>query len=385
MRHHADMAIVGAGLVGSSLALGCARAGASVVLCDAGEDRLHASAGNFGLVWVQGKGQDAPAYARLSRRSANAWAAFADSIGDEVAAPAYTGCGGVKIALGEAELASCVAALEWQHNQTDQIDNGTRLIDAHELHELVPCVGPDALGGTFCEHDGHADPLATLHALHRALERHSRVHVVRARIDRVRTARYDLANAPFVLDSNIATVSAERVVLAAGHGAPQLADALGLHAIVRPQRGQIIVTERTAPFLDIACHNVRQTADGTVMLGDSKEDVGFDTGTTPEAARSILSRAVHCFPHLAGVRMQRSWGALRVLSPDGLPIYEHSERCPGAYLVTCHSGVTLAAAHAGEVAHAIVEERLAERYAAFSPARFNASDPHALAAQVAQA
>ena len=42
----------------------------------------------------------------------------------------------------------------------------------------------------------------------------------------------------------------------------------------------------------------------------------------------------------------RSWGALRMLSPDGLPIYQESADMPGAYLVTCHSGITLAAAHA---------------------------------------
>ena len=58
------------------------------------------------------------------------------------------------------------------------------------------------------------------------------------------------------------------------------------------------------------------------------------------------------------------------MSPDGLPIYAQSERYEGAMLLTCHSGVTLAAAHAGEVADAVLDGTLAERYAAFSPARF---------------
>jgi len=366
----ADIAIVGAGLVGAALALGCARRGASVVLCDAGEDRFHASAGNFGLVWVQGKGQSAPAYARLSRRSANGWADFARSLGDRHGAPDYAGGGGIKIALSEAELESYTTALARMHNQPDPTDNDTRLIDAHELRELVPAVGPEALGGTFCPHDGHADPLGTLHALHRALARHPRVRVVRARIER---AVADGRVAPFVLEHREGRVRASRVVLAAGHGATALAPGLGLDARVRPQRGQIVVTERVPPFLPLACHSVRQSADGTVLLGDSKEDVDFDDGTTPPALHAILSRAVRCFPRLARVRVARSWGALRVLSPDGLPIYQDSTRVPGASLVTCHSGVTLAAAHAGEVADAIVDERLGERYPSFSPARFGSS------------
>lgn len=373
----ADIAIVGAGLVGAAIALGCARHGASVALCDAGDDRFHASAGNFGLVWVQGKGQAAPEYARLSRRSADAWADFSDSLSDEHGTPAHAGGGGVKIALSGAELKAFADALERMHNQPDPTDNDTRLIDVHELRELVPAIGPEALGGTFCPHDGHADPLGTLHALHRAIGRHPRARTVRARIERVLT---DTPAAPFVLHHAGGRVRAARVVIAAGHGATALAPALGLDAQVRPQRGQIVVTERVPPFLGLACHNVRRTGDGTLLLGDSKEDVGFDDGTTAVATRAILGRAVRTFPHLANVRVTRTWGALRVLSPDGLPIYQSSTSHPGASLVTCHSGVTLAAAHAGEVARAIVDDRLGERYAAFSPARLPAVRADARAA-----
>ena len=86
-----------------------------------------------------------------------------------------------------------------------------------------------------------------------------------------------------------------------------------------------------------------------------------------------MARAVRCFPRLAAARVVRIWGALRILSPDGLPVYAASERHPGASLVSCHSGVTLAAAHAGEVARAVAEDRLAEAYPAFSPDRFGAA------------
>jgi octopine oxidase subunit B len=59
---------------------------------------------------------------------------------------------------------------------------------------------------------------------------------------------------------------------------------------------------------------------------------------------------VTCFPCLSEVNVVRSWAALRVMTPDGLPIYQASARCPGAFLASCHSGVTLAAQHAGPVA-----------------------------------
>ncbi len=368
----ADIAVVGGGLVGASLAWGFQRSGASVTLIDAGEDRFHASAGNFGLVWVQGKGASCPDYADLSLRSAKAWQQFAEALEDRDSQQAplgYRACGGIKIALGEAELVSMAAGLERMHNQSGPAGNGTVLLGERALRDMIPAVGPEATGGTFCPDDGHADPLATLHALHRALRR-AGVRVLQGKALRVNA---DESTQGFKIDTNSGQVGCGRVVLAAGLGTLGLCEPLGLRAELRPQRGQIVVTERTDRFLKPVCHNVRQTEDGTVMLGDSKEEVGFDTSTTPQVTRTILNRAVRCFPHLAQVHLMRSWGALRVMSPDGLPIYQTSVRYPGASLITCHSGVTLAASHSGEVASAILEDSLNETYPAFSPDRFGAA------------
>ena len=65
---------------------------------------------------------------------------------------------------------------------------------------------------------------------------------------------------------------------------------------------------------------------------------------------SLAARAVRIFPHLRQVRLQRAWGALRVMTPDGNPVYQQSHAHAGAFAISCHSGVTLAAMHAGAVA-----------------------------------
>lgn len=327
---------------------------------------MHASAGNFGLVWVQGKGATAPDYARLTRRSADAWAAFAEDL-----APSdhlqHQQCGGVKIALSDEELSRFSTTLERHQNNPHFVDNDTRLINEKELRELIPGIGPDAVGGTWCPHDGHADSLSTLQALHQRLEQHPQISIVRHRVENVDPSS---STARFMLTAAGTYVFTDHLILAAGLGNQALARKLGLQAPIRPERGQILVTERVPAFLDIACHNVRQTGDGTVLLGDSHEDVGLDTGVTQHVTQTILQRAVRTFPHLAQLRLQRTWGALRVLSPDGLPIYQHSKTYPGASLITCHSGVTLAAAHASEVADALLSDRLNETYPSFSAERF---------------
>src|SRR5690606_6089078 len=72
-----------------------------------------------------------------------------------------------------------------------------------------------------------------------------------------------------------------RLVLAAGLGNRALGPQLGLEVPVRPLKGQILVTERAGPFLDRPTTFARQTEEGTVLLGDSHEDVGFDTFSKP--------------------------------------------------------------------------------------------------------
>ena len=73
----ADTLIIGGGVVGMSVAYGLARAGERVTLLDEGDDAYRAARGNFGLVWVQGKGVGCPNYTRWTLGAAAAWPAFA--------------------------------------------------------------------------------------------------------------------------------------------------------------------------------------------------------------------------------------------------------------------------------------------------------------------
>ncbi len=77
------------------------------------------------------------------------------------------------------------------------------------------------------------------------------------------------------------------------------------------------------------------------------------------------------FPFLRDVRIVRHWGALRVMAPDGLPIYEQSRDYPGAFVATCHSGVTLAAAHALRYAEFVANGALPAEVARFTNKRFD--------------
>ena len=77
------------------------------------------------------------------------------------------------------------------------------------------------------------------------------------------------------------------------------------------------------------------------------------------------------FPWLRDLQIVRAWAALRVMPPDGLPIYDQSERVPGAFTANCHSGVTLAAAHALRFATMVAAGALDPQLDPFSARRFD--------------
>jgi len=165
---------------------------------------------------------------------------------------------------------------------------------------------------------------------------------------------------------------AGKLLLAAGNGNARLGPMVGLDVPVRPQRGHIIVTEKVAPFLDHPIVTVRQTDEGGVMIGDSVEEAGWDVTVGAGVVSAMAERAVRMFPQLGRLNVVRTWAALRVMTPDGFPIYRQSVSCPGAFVATCHSGVTLAANHALVLAPLIATGDLpAEQFGVFGARRFD--------------
>lgn len=341
-----DCLVVGGGVVGTAIAYGLAKAGESVVVLDEGDDAFRAARGNFGLVWVQGKGLNNPAYARWTMRAAAAWKAFGQELADETGVDVELQQeGGLTMCLDEAELAGHGVKFAALRDAMGG-DYPFEILDASAVRKLLPQTGPEVVGAVYCERDGHVSPLRLLHALLQAYAQRGGRLVAGASVQAIRQrgGGFDVTLA----DGRI--YSAARLVLAAGLGNRALAPMVGLRAPVLPNRGQILVSERLQPFLSHPTLYVRQTGEGVVQIGDSKEDVGLDDGTTLDQLSRIARRAVRCFPLLSQVNVVRTWGALRVMSPDGYPIYQQSSSHPGAFVVTCHSGITLAAVHAHALA-----------------------------------
>ena len=361
----ADFAIVGGGIVGLSVAWGLLQKGQRVIVLD-GEDRApRASRGNFGLVWVQGKGIRQPRYAAWSQQSAALWADFAEELED---------ASGVDVALrqeGGLDLHFSEDSLETWRAKYDRLkealggDYPFEVLDAAALRREEPAIGPRVVGGLLHHQDGHANPLLLSRALREEVLR------LGGRIESGRTVTGVTRSDGFCLTcADGMEVRAEKVVLAAGLGAAVLGPLLGFKAPVSPERGQVLITEKLPPLIRRPSLIARQVNEGGVQIGATNERVGMDDSVSVKGITQLAAEAVAAYPALARAQLVRSWGALRVMSPDGLPIYQESAAMPGAFLVTCHSGITLAAAHARLLPDWLLGRQGAPDLEVFGEARF---------------
>lgn len=364
---HFDVIVIGGGLVGAAIAFGLRDLGSKLAVFDEGDIAYRAARGNFGLIWVQGKGLGLSSYGAWTQRSARAWPRFAALLRDETGIDvALRQSGGVHVCLSQRELDVRRERFAQLFAQPGFERYDVEILDRAELSRRLPGIGPDVVGGTWSALDGDCNPLRLLRALDAGLEQAGVVRLARDGVVAIEphAGRFGVrtANAEF---------TCERVVLAAGLGNARLAPMVGLAAPVIPNKGQIIVLERVQPFLSVALETIRQTDEGTVLLGDSQQERGFDEAVDPAVLAAIAARAVRVFPVLRDVRVIRTWAALRVMSPDGFPIYAQSRWYPGAFLATCHSGVTLAAAHALDLAAAIRTGALGADHHSYALERFD--------------
>jgi hydrogen cyanide synthase HcnC len=366
-RRDYDVAVIGGGLLGAALAWGLARAGERVAVLDEGDVAYRASRGNFALVWVQSKGLGMPEYAAWTRRSSDHWSNFARLLKEETGLDVcFERPGGFHLCLSEPEFISRANMLMRLHNQPRMVNHPYEMLEQSALRKMLPQIGPEVVGGSYCPLDGHCNSLRLLRALHTGLQARGATYLANHAVERIepRAGEFRLATAH-------GDVTAGKIVLAAGNGNARLGPMVGLSVPVRPQRGQIVVTERVRPFLSYPIATIRQTDEGGVLLGDSVEEAGWDDAVGSGVIAAIASRATRIFPLLKHLNVVRSWAALRVMTPDGFPIYDRSTDFPGAFVATCHSGVTLAAIHALELAPMIAAGRFHADLDVFSARRFD--------------
>ncbi|MDD6088887.1 MAG: FAD-dependent oxidoreductase [Desulfovibrionaceae bacterium] len=337
-----DLLIVGAGLIGCSVAFGLAQRGFRPVVID-GSVGFDASRASIGLIWTQGKGGNAPEYADWTLRSAAMYPDFIRNVetvsGQHIP---FSQTGGLAPLLGDREAAQRIAFIQGIRNQLPFYPS--EFLDRTELERLLPKIhfGREVSGASFSPGDGLVSVLDLLHALQTALLK-SDIPIFRH--ESVLSVHAD--GAACLIETDQTVFEADRAVLAAGLGNIRLCrDLLPQPWPVFPEKGSLMLLERMPPVSPIPLLGATQTASGTILIGLNHEKISLSPESNIAALAADARRVLRIWPDLGRYPVLRSWSGLRIIPAGGLPLYASFPHHPRILAINTHSAVTLAAIHA---------------------------------------
>jgi glycine oxidase len=364
-----DIVVVGAGIIGCAVAYELARRGASVQVLDERPAGMGATQASAGVLAPYIEAAETSPLLDLTVRSLDLFNGFVARVAAESGATVlYRRTGTLDVAVHDEGVRKLRAIARLLAGR----DVAAEIVDGDAARREEPYLSADVVGGLLIPAHGFVAGADLTRALATAARRHGAQVIEGGRV--LRIARTD---ADFIVETGRGTITGNAVVVAAGSWSGQIdVDGISARLPVRPVRGQLLHVAWSGPSLRRVTWSERcylvPWDDGTVLVGATVEEAGFDERTTVAGVRDLLESACDLFPHAWTAGFLGARVGLRPATPDGLPVIGASTVLPNLFYATGHyrNGVLLAPLTAQLVADAMLENRLDPALAALAPQRF---------------
>lgn len=366
MTHTGPSAIViGAGIVGAACAAALVDRGVKVTVIERDFPGSGTTAAGMGHLVAM---DDSPAQLALTARSIELWRALAPEMPRAIELePTGT--------LWIAEDAEQFAALRQKQSTYARASIQAEVLDERQLREAEPLLRHGLPGALRVPADAVLyPPAAARWLLDRA--RKGGATVFRGEVDAIEA---------HAVRSGGRTIRADFVVKATGAGATSLAP----YMPIVPRKGHLAITDRHPGFCrhqivetgyltsahtmttESVAFNVQPRHTGQVMIGSSRELVGWDASTNRRILSRMLERATEFMPALAGLSVVRTWVGFRPTTADKLPLIGWWPDVPGLLIAAGHEGlgITTATGTAEIIAALIIGSGHAIDHLPFTPSR----------------
>lgn len=374
--------VIGGGVIGLSIAWELLRAGRQVVLLDRAELAGQASAAGAGILAPGHPEQSLHPVDRWLGRSRILHREWSQELEQETGqSTGLLECGGVYLAFSRGEAAALAAqAGLWQEEQIDVAPIPLANLASLLGREFLPAVPPTAAWSVPIE--GQIVNLLLLRTLELAiLQRGGEIRRTGSEVPSEIGLRWQSGSRRITaIRWQEQWIEGDWFCLTAGAWTGQLASSLGWHLPTVPVRGQMIRFQLPQrPFLPIVNCGSRYVvprSDGTVLVGSTMEEAGFDSSTTEDGIAGLQAFAESLFPAWTANLRTGTWAGLRPGTPDGLPALGRIPDCENGLVAAGHlrAGLQLAPSTAVLIRGLIEGQEIpAELASLVDPGRFQGS------------
>lgn len=376
MKNTYDAVVIGAGILGASVAAHLAEAGYAVLILERGEAVCGASGGNLGQISISDRCE--PWHMPLALRSQDY---YREVLSREYPIE-YVPSGGSVTLTGEEQMA---AGLEAQR-QMAAYGVESVLYQGEDIHRAEPGLDLRAVEGLlFCPAEGKINPLKTTLAF---LDKARKAGAVLLKQTPVTAFRKEGTHITGV-ETPAGIFSAKWVVNCAGPRAAFVGGMAGVHIPIRFHKGTAFVSEPVPPLINgpivgggffLAPPPVRpkrsigfgciQTADGSILIAQSTEECDSDDKSVNMPSLQLVARRfLHCFPQMRDLQIVRAWAAVTTYTEDNLPAFGFSAGADNLFTVAGFKGAFTTAPAVGELTVEALEGREDPLYTCCSPDR----------------
>ena len=370
-----EVVIIGAGIVGAMCAYYVNRAGLKAIVIDRGTVASGTTGAGEGNIMVSDKSPGPEL--ELALKSRDMWFEVAQDLGNEFELVAK---GGLAVSRGDA------SSLFELSNSQNVAGVQTKRVGASEIQELEPFISKSIQNGVHYPQDAQCQPmLAAAHIL-RQLQRRGLEFIGHQEVLKIEHKSENLTVRTSTLE-----IQSDFVVNAAGTWAGEIARLAGSELPIMPRRGFILVTAPLPKYVNHKVYDsdyvdnvassdadlqtstvIEGTQSGTILIGASRERVGFDKSISVSVIQRLARQATSLFPILAGAQLLRVYNGFRPYSPDHLPVIGADSLIPGLFHCAGHegAGIGLSAGSGKVIAQLIKNETPIVNPEPFSPARF---------------
>lgn len=337
MNNHADVIIVGGGIIGCAAAYYLTKKGCSVLVLEGSKDIGNGGSSRNGG-GVRQSGRDPRELPLAMYGIKNLWPTLSEEL--EVDCE-YHQDGNLRLGKTEKHL----EILQGLADRARACGLDVRMIDGDEVRAINPYLSDEVIGASWCPTDGHANPLTTTLGYYKMARRLGARFITEEPVIALKKIKGHLRQV--ITAENV--YECDTVILAAGLGSRDIAATVGIDIPMQPAMLESLVTEAQPPMFDQMLGTAEadfyghQTKHGSFVFGGTSGLEGFTKDnhtpvTSSISAPSTCRGIIKYFPILKDAKIVRTWAGWMDLCVDKVPVISPVSEVPGLILACGFSG-----------------------------------------------